>query len=261
MLKANKSLGQHWLKDELSLQTMVEAAGIVSTGTVVEVGPGLGYLTDKLAHSAQKVIAIEADPTLLEPLRVQFFQRPNVEIVGADILQYDLTQLSSQYKVVANIPYYITSKLLRTFLEAKNSPISMTLLVQKEVAQRIIAKPGKMSVLAFSVQYYAKTEIVSLVQKELFDPPPKVDSAIIHIARLHQPAFKADTKKLFRIVKAGFSEKRKMLRNSLSAGLHIDQSVIIQALDKAGVSNTARAQELSLTQWQNIYEQIVHMLK
>ena len=161
--------------------------------------------------------------------------------------------MAKGYKVVANIPYYLTSNLIRNLLEAHNTPSLMVLLVQKEVAERILARPGQMSVLAFSVQYYAKPEYVMDVKKELFDPIPKVDSAVIRINLHQKPLFEADHQKLFRLVKAGFGEKRKMLRNSLSGGLGIVSSQTESILDKSKIKRTARAQELSMNDWHRLY--------
>ncbi len=252
-IKANKAFGQHWLRDKTALFDVLTAAEITKNDTVLEVGPGLGTLTEILSESAKEVIAVEADTKLVGPLRVQFFQKPNVTFVEADILKFDLTTLPSQYKVAANIPYYLTSNLIRTLLEASNPPQVMALLIQKEVAERITAKPGQMSVLAFSVQYYAAAQIIRVVGKELFDPPPKVESAIIQIIRRPQPAFEADNEKLFKLVKAGFGEKRKMLRNSLAGGLQLETNQVEGLLKESGLSATARAQELSLDDWHRLY--------
>ncbi len=252
-MKAKKSLGQHWLRDKATLFDVVEAAQITKNDTVLEVGPGLGTLTEILADSAKEVVAVEADTELIAPLRVQFFNKKNVEFVEADILKFNLSSLPKDYKVAANIPYYLTSNLIRTLLEATNPPKIMALLMQKEVAERIVARPGQMSVLAFSVQYYATAKITRTVGKELFDPPPKVESAIIKIALRDKPAFEADKEKLFKLVKAGFGEKRKMLRNSLAGGLQITSQQAESLLAKAELSLTTRAQELSLDDWHKLY--------
>lgn len=256
MTKAKKSFGQNWLRDGYTLDLIVESANLSVADTVLEVGPGLGTLTEKLVAKAGKVVAVEADQDLVPGLIAMATKYDNLEIVQNDILKFDLTALPKGYKVVANIPYYLTSNLIRILLEATNSPSLMVLLVQKEVAERIVAQPGQMSVLSFSVQYYAKVEVVAPVAKELFDPIPKVDSAIIKIERLPQPSFEADTKQLFRLVKAGFGEKRKMLRNSLSGGLHIDTSKVEELLKQANLKPTARAQELSMGDWQKLYEAV-----
>ena len=253
-MKAKKSFGQNWLRDEYTLDLITESATIRPEDTVLEVGPGLGYLTNKLAKQASRVVCVEADQDLIPHLNHQFGSVSNVEIIQADILKYNLTQLPKNYLVVANIPYYLTSNLIRQLLESNNPPSRMVLMVQKEVAERIVAGSGQMSVLSFSVQYYAEAEIVSLVAKELFEPIPKVDSAIIKITRRLEPAFEADTKKLFKLVKAGFGEKRKMLRNSLAGGLQLDPAQVEELLKQSGLEPTARAQELSVLDWQKLYE-------
>lgn len=253
-MKAKKSFGQNWLRDEYTLDLIVDSAKISGNDTVLEVGPGLGYLTNKLAKQAGQVICVEADQDLIPHLTHQFGPVSNVEVVQADILKYDLSQLPKNYLVVANIPYYLTSNLIRQLLESTNPPARMVLMVQKEVADRIVAGPGQMSVLSFSVQYYAEADIVASVAKELFEPIPKVDSAIIKIVRRDQPVFEADTKKLFKLVKAGFGEKRKMLRNSLSGGLQFSTAEVESLLKKAGLKPTSRSQELSMLDWQKLYE-------
>lgn len=253
-MKAKKSFGQNWLRDEYTLDLIVVSANINQDDTVLEVGPGLGYLTNKLARQAGRVVCVEADQDLIPHLNHQFGAVSNVEIIQADILKYNLTQLPNNYLVVANIPYYLTSNLIRQLLESNNPPSRMVLMVQKEVAERIVAGSGQMSVLSFSVQYFAEAEIESLVAKELFEPIPKVDSAIIKITRRLEPAFEADTKKLFKLVKAGFGEKRKMLRNSLAGGLQLDPAQVEELLKQSGLEPTARAQELSILDWQKLYE-------
>lgn len=253
-MKAKKSFGQNWLRDDYTLDLIVDSAGLTLTDTVLEIGPGLGTLTNKLVQKAGKVVAVEADQDLIPYLLDQAAKVNNLDIVVGDILKYDLRKLPDNYKVVANIPYYLTSNLIRTLLEANNPPTVMVLLVQKEVAERIVAVPGQMSVLSFSVQYYAEAEIVAPVAKELFDPVPKVDSAIIKITRRDQPVFEADTKKLFKLVKAGFGEKRKMLRNSLSGGLQLSTAEVESLLKNAGLKPTSRSQELSILDWQKLYE-------
>jgi 16S rRNA (adenine1518-N6/adenine1519-N6)-dimethyltransferase len=182
-----------------------------------------------------------------------------VQILEADILDYDLSQIPGPYKVVANIPYYITSPIIQKFLQTSNQPSVMVLLVQKEVAQRIVAKPGQMSVLAVSVQLQATAEIIANVGKELFQPAPEVDSAILKITPRAKPLFAVDEKKFFALVKAGFSEKRKKLRNSLAGGLRIETSAVEELLQKAGIGLTARAQELSLEDWYSLYQAFISL--
>lgn len=255
---AKKSLGQHWLFDEPTLQKVIEAGEVSGKDTVLEVGPGLGTLTDLLLQKAKKVIAVEADGDLITGLKK--INNSKLQLEYADIMKYDLRTLPKSYKVVANIPYYLTSNLLRMLLESSNPPTLAALLVQKEVAQRVTAKPGQMSVLAFSVQYYARPLILGLVAKELFEPAPKVDSAILQIKMRSQPCFEADKSKLFRLVKAGFGERRKQLRNSLAGGLQLSTESVSQILAQAGIDTTARAQELNMEQWQALYDQLASNL-
>lgn len=250
-LKPNKDLGQHFLIDRAALDKIIEAADLSPGDTVLEIGPGVGTLTAELAEKAGRVIAIERDNRLAEILGRQF---PGAEIVEADFLDYDLSHLDS-YKVVANLPYYITSKIIQALLTAVRPPTSLIVLVQKEVAERIVARPGRMSVLAFSVQYYGRPKLVDIVSSSSFWPAPEVDSAILHVEIDPQPAFAADAKRLFKLVKAGFGERRKMLKNSLAGGLQVSPDVVSTWLATASISQTARAQELSLAQWQKIYGQ------
>ncbi len=257
-IKTKKSLGQHWLYDKDSLNAMLEAANVGSTDTVLEVGPGLGTLTETLAQKANKVIAIEKDSDLISNLSDKFANAKNVEIINTDILTYNLGTIDKDYKVVANIPYYLTGKLIRNLIESTNPPVQMALLVQKEVADRIIAAPKDMSMLSFSVQYYFKASIERVVSKELFKPAPKVDSAIVGLTRLPKPMFEADINKLFRLVKFGFSQKRKTLRNSLSAGLKLEPVKIENIIVATGINPNCRAQELNFDQWQSLYNTFIN---
>lgn len=245
----NKSLGQHWLHDLHSLHSMADAAHIGPDDTVLEIGPGLGTLTAELAGRAKHVIAVEFDTELAAGLAARVPAK-NIEIVHSDILKFDLTKLPRGYKVAANLPYYITSKIVRMLLESPNPPSEAAILVQKEVAQRMAAEPGDMSILAVSVQFYAEATLGPLVPAELFTPPPKVDSQIIALKRRTTPLFPDVTPQdYFRMVRAGFGEKRKTLRNSLSGGLHIEKSEVEKLLEAAGVSPGARAEQLGLNDW------------
>ena len=252
MNQPKKSLGQHWLFDEDALAAMLEAGEVGASDTVLEIGPGLGSLTLLLTARAKEVVAIEADEELASALPEKV-PAANLSVETGDILQFDASDLSPNYKVVANIPYYLTSKILQYLLEVENPPQLMTLLMQKEVAERIVATPGQMSVLAFSVQYYAEPEICGYVGRELFEPVPKVDSAILKVRRRSEPYFPADTSLLFRLVKAGFGERRKKLANSLAGGLRCDKQLVQSALNDAGIEKDARAQELNLDEWSRLY--------
>lgn len=247
-----KSLGQHWLHDEASLKAMISAGEVNSEDLVLEVGPGLGTLTKKLCSKAYKVIAVELDDTLVSELagRVKV---DNLEVVHQSILEFDLSSLPKGYKVIANIPYYLTSNLVRKLLESTNQPSNITLLVQKEVAQRIVASPGQMSILSVSVQYYGSAKLKEEVPARLFTPPPKVDSQIIQIIPYAKQLFPdVDTEVFFKIVKAGFSEKRKKLRSSLSGALHLSKDRVDTWLQEAEISPDARAQELRLEDWHRL---------
>lgn len=250
-IRPNKGLGQHFLVDRKSLETIMEAANPTGDDTVLEIGPGLGVMTRPLAERVGKLVAVEADGILAELLRRD--APANLEVVEGDVLKFDFTSLPHGYKVIANIPYYLTSRLFRLLLESANPPSVMSLLIQKEVAERIVAKPGKLNILALSVQYYAEAEIVDEVERHKFWPAPDVDSAILRVTRREEPAFKADASELFRLIKAGFGEKRKQLRNSLSGGLNLSTDLTVKLLEDAGLAPMARAQELSLDDWERLY--------
>lgn len=253
-----KSLGQHWLHDESSLLAMLEAADVGSSDTVLEVGPGLGTLTTYLVGRAKKVIAVEFDHQLAQqlPSRVP---ADNLQIVEQDILRFDLSELPAGYKVAANIPYYLTSNLLRVLCESRTPFAKAALLVQKEVAERVCARPGDMSLLSVSVQFYCETSLGPVVPARLFTPPPKVDSQILVLVYRDKPLFPdVDTKLFFRIVKAGFAQRRKTLLNSIGAGLHVDREQTTTLLARADVAPNTRAQNLSLEQWHALYLAYLH---
>jgi 16S rRNA (adenine1518-N6/adenine1519-N6)-dimethyltransferase len=249
---AKKSLGQHWLSNPDALETIANLAELNSSDTVLEIGPGAGTLTQVLVEQAREVVAVEFDPELAQALPSRVSAK-NLRVVNEDILKFDLTTLPVNYKVVANIPYYLTSNLLRVLCESTNPPSVIVLLVQKEVAQRVAAGPGKMSLLSVSVQFYCNVELGPIVPAKMFTPPPKVDSQILKLVYTG-PRYKADTKKFFQLVKAGFSERRKKLRSSLSGGLRIDKDQTDQLLIGSGIDSDLRAQALSLDQWHALYE-------
>jgi 16S rRNA (adenine1518-N6/adenine1519-N6)-dimethyltransferase len=250
-------LGQNFLKDENIVKKIIKAANLKADDLVVEIGPGKGVLTEELAKYAGKLIAVEIDNNLAEMLRNKFRDNKNIEIIEEDILKVDFNKLlgsrDSKYKVIANLPYYITSPIIRLFLEAENPPSEMILMVQKEVAERIAARPGKMSILAASVQYYAKPEILFTVGKENFDPVPEVDSAVIRISRITNPEKeRIKTNNFFRVVRAGFCAKRKTLANNLANSFHLDKKEVEEKLEKAGLTSKTRAQELSVEDWKKL---------
>jgi len=248
-----KSLGQHWLDDELSLHAMLAAASVEPEDTVLEIGPGLGPLTRLLTDSADAVVAVEFDPDLARALAGRV-PAPNLRVVQHDILSFDLTTLPPDYKVVANIPYYLTSKLVRVLSESSNPPSLAALLVQKEVAERLAARPGQLSILGVTAQYFWDVSLDLIVPAELFTPPPKVDSQIVVLRRRAAPLFPdVDSREFFRLVKAGFGEKRKTLLNALSAGMHIDKPAVSAWLNGAGIDPQRRAQTLSLEEWHALY--------
>lgn len=251
MIIAKKSLGQHWLEDEISLEAICELAGVEHGELIVEIGPGHGSLTNKLLLRGAKVIAVELDSRLVSELPSKISSnKQNLEVVEQDILGFNFNELPSKYKVVANIPYYLTSNLIRTLSEATNPPDSVTLLIQKEVAQRLCAGPGDMSLLSVWAQMYFICSLGPIVPAALFTPPPKVDSQIVHLERREQPIIENQAKKLTaRVIKAGFSNKRKTVLNSLSAGLHKDKDDTRKLLVNAGIDPSTRPQELSIDQW------------
>jgi len=254
-----KSLGQNFLVNPRILNKIVEAAEISEKDTILEVGPGTGNLTQKLAEKAGKVIAVEKDRRLIEQLKEKF-KDANAEIVEFDVLKLNIETLIENlklkienYKIVANIPYYITSRFLRTVFEKWPKPELIVLTIQKEVAQRIMAKPPKMNLLALSVQFFAKPKIIGYISKENFQPRPKVDSAIIKLTPKEKlPA--GNPEKFFKIIRAGFSGRRKQLTNSLSGSLNLPKREIMGLLEKNKIKMNARAEELSIDDWLKIAE-------
>jgi 16S rRNA (adenine1518-N6/adenine1519-N6)-dimethyltransferase len=257
-LKARKSLGQHFLVDGVVLSTIIEAAELLPEDTVIEVGPGLGILTSELARHAGNVIAVELDTELASLLQCRLASLSNLRVINADILKVKLPQLlggKSQYKVVANLPYYITSPVLRYFVEASPKPSLMVMMVQKEVGEAIVASPGNMSLLAVSLQVYSQIRIISYVPSRCFYPQPKVDSVILRFDVLPEPAVKvADMNGFFEVVKSGFSSPRKQLHNSLAHGLGMKPAEVAPFLNQADIDSKRRAETLSLEEWAKLYE-------
>lgn len=257
-IRPKKRLGQHFLIDEAILDTIVVAAELSPEDIVIEIGPGLGVLTAELARGAGKVIAVELDTRLASLLKHRLASLANVDVINADILKVSPSQLletKSDYKVVANLPYYITSPILRRFVEASLKPSLMVVMVQKEVGNAIVAGPGKMSLLAVSLQVYSKPKIVSYVSSQSFYPPPKVDSAIVRFDLLPEPAVKvADINGFFQVVKCGFTSPRKQLHNSLAQGMGVKPAEVALLLERAGIESQRRAETLSLEEWARLYE-------
>ncbi len=260
--KHKKSLGQNFLTNDDVIERIVDSSEIENS-VVIEIGPGEGILTEALSSTAGKVIAVELDDRLIPQLEERFGDYDNVVIVHGDILHMNVEELISQYvtdgkyKVVANIPYYITAPIIRLFLELSQSPQEIVLMVQKEVAERLSAEPGQMSLLAVSAQYYADVKYLFTVGKEDFNPVPKVDSAIIQLKIKKEVSKNEDTKDFFRVVKIGFSAKRKTLSNNLANGSHLDKKDIESVLLSLELKNNVRAQELSIEQWQELSQKII----
>lgn len=249
MAGPKKSLGQHWLKDREVLTSIADEANIGPDDTVLEIGPGLGTLTSELLHRAKKVVAVELDDELARKLPGQF-PGTSLEVVRQDILSFDLRALPPNYVVVANVPYYITSKIVKLLTTAANKPRTIVLLIQKEVAVRMAAEPGAMSILAVSSQVYADVRLGAIVPAELFTPPPKVDSQVVILDMLSESRITPDEEKaFFRVVKAGFVAKRKKLRSSIASGLHLSKPEAEELLVKASISPESRAQDLSIDDW------------
>ncbi len=248
----NKSLGQHWLKDRDVLAHIADSAELTQEDTVLEIGPGLGTLTSELLRRSKKVVAVEFDAELARKLPAQF-PGTSLEVVQDDILSFDLSSLPADYAVVANVPYYITSKIVQMLMTATNKPRIAVLLVQKEVAERLAARPGDMSILAVSAQLFADVTLGDVVLARLFTPPPKVDSQVV-VLRTRKTPFLTDVteKAFFTVVKAGFSAKRKKLRSSLSGGLKLSKPETELLLTKAHISPDSRAEELSLEDWSRL---------
>ena len=261
-LHPRKGLGQNFLTDPVALDRIVAAADLSSSDLVVEVGAGAGTLTRLLAEQAGRVLALELDEQLVMLLRDELAELQNVEIVHADVLRFSSPEPSHRgYKVVGNLPYYITSAVLRHFLSRMPRPRLMVVTVQREVAERIVAEPGKMNLLAVSVQFYGQPHIVARIPAGAFYPAPKVDSAVVRIDVGEQPAVSLGEgigeESFFRVVRAGFSQKRKKLRNSLSAGLRSTPVEVSEALEQAGVDPGRRAQTLSVQEWASV-TQVLH---
>jgi len=263
-IRVAKGLGQHFLIDRDVLETIVSAAELSPADTVVEVGPGLGMLTEELVKKSGKVIAVEVDSKLASALERSFSHTHQLTVINADVLDLNPGELvrdqaltsgsMPSYKVVANLPYYIASPILRRFLEASLKPVLMVVMVQKEVGRSIVAKPGEMGLLSVGVQLYGRPAIVDYVPARSFYPQPKVDSAIVRIDVYPRPAVDVtDISGFFEVVKAGFSTPRKQLRNSLSLGLQLEVPEVIDLLEQAGIASQRRPQTLSLEEWAGVY--------
>jgi 16S rRNA (adenine1518-N6/adenine1519-N6)-dimethyltransferase len=270
-LRPSKGLGQNFLVDQAALDKIVAAAELTPQDVVLEIGAGLGTLTRELARSAAHVVAVELDRRLMPVLRSVLSDLDNVTLVQGDILDLDPASLirtatahlpisnlqspvsSPHYKVVANLPYYITSAVLRHLLEASLKPRRMVLTVQREVAERIVAAPGQMSLLAVSVQFYGRPRRLFRIKPGSFYPSPSVESAVVQVdLYTTSPVCVEDPTGFFRVVRAGFSQRRKQLRNCLAAGLGRSPEEVAGRLTEAGVDPRRRAQTLSLEEWARV---------
>ena len=261
-LRARKNLGQHFLVDEEVLEIILSTAELTGSDIIVEIGPGLGVLTEELCRRAGRVITVELDDRLAVNLNRRLSEYHNLTVINRDILgifppeiftEAGITPVSG-YKVVANLPYYITSPVLRHFLEAELKPDMMVVMVQKEVAEEIAALPGKMSMLSLGIQLYGQPAIVKHVPAECFYPEPAVGSAVLKILpHKVSPVNIPDTGKFFSLVKAGFSAARKQLVNSLSNGLTMPKDEVQKLLDDAGISGNRRAETLTLEEWAHLW--------
>jgi 16S rRNA (adenine1518-N6/adenine1519-N6)-dimethyltransferase len=257
-MKAKKSLGQNFLIDLNVVNDILKAGKISKEDKILEIGPGRGFLTQFLVEKAQKVLAVEKDSELVDFCQNKFSSSEKLEVLAGDVLKENWEQILTErnfkpFKLIANIPYYITGKIIRLFLENSFRPCLMVLMVQKEVAERICQKPGKMGILSVAVQYFGQPEIMTIVTKDKFDPVPEVDSAILKIKPYSEKEFDfKKEKEFFRLVKIGFSNPRKTLANNLSAGLKIDKKIVIEKLNQLNFKETVRAQELSVEDWRNL---------
>ncbi len=248
-MPTKKELGQHWLRDRDILAAIADSVPISSNDTVLEIGPGLGTLTSELLRRSDNVVAVEFDKDLARKLPGQFPGK-NLTVHNQDILQFNFDTLPEGYVVVANVPYYITSKIVERLVTAKNKPRAAVLLVQKEVAERIASDAGDMSLLALSAQIYAVAELGIEVPREYFTPPPKVDSQVVILTTRDKALVDTNSQKSFwRVARAGFAAKRKKLRSSIAAGLAIEKADAEVLLAKASIDSDARAEDLSIDDW------------
>jgi 16S rRNA (adenine1518-N6/adenine1519-N6)-dimethyltransferase len=262
-ISPQKSKGQHFLIKQDVIERIIEASQLTADDTAVEIGPGLGVLTMELVKHAGRVLTIELDQKVITYLKAQLATISNVELVESDVLRVqprDLGLTEFGYKVVANLPYNITAPILRKFLEPKIAkketlaqprPSEMVVMVQKEVAERLIAQPGEMSIRAISAQFYADVEMLFVVGRDDFYPAPRVDSAVIRI-RLKQELPHIDIPAFFRLVRIGFSARRKQLHNNLSSGFHLSRTEATDVLTRADLRTDIRAQDLSIEQWMKL---------
>ncbi len=258
-MRPNKSFGQNLLIDRAVLLRIIEAAAIESSDQVLELGAGTGVLTRELAERARRVVAVELERDMLELLAETTREYTNVELLARNLLYVDPMELFGQttYKLVANLPYYITAPTFRHFLESSNPPNVLVVMVQYEVAQRIVAGPGDLSLLGVSVQFYGRPRIIARVPARAFYPAPKVDSAILRVdVSSHAPLAPEERDRFFRVVQAGFSERRKQLHNALTSGLHYKNEIVRDWLARAAIDPSRRAETLSIEEWLRLWREV-----
>lgn len=259
-MKPKKSLGQNFLRDKTALARIIVAADLGGAENILEIGPGEGVLTERLLEKAGRVLAVEKDEALAAKLQTQNLkfktkiENEKLKIISQDILEINLPKLLeenhfTQYRLVANIPYYITGKIIRLFLETQYQPELIVLLTQKEVAERIAEKDGKRSILSLAIGLFGQAKIVAYVPKESFYPAPKVASAIVKIVPHSRRRLKEESLKLMRIIKIGFASPRKTLLNNLAAGLKKEKNALEKILIDSDIASDSRAETLSLEQW------------
>jgi 16S rRNA (adenine1518-N6/adenine1519-N6)-dimethyltransferase len=274
-LTPRKSLGQNFLVDASASRRIAQLPDLKMDDTVVEIGAGLGTLTYELSILCERVIAVETDPSLVAVLHQEFEELSNIYVYEGDILQLQPTKLLAvdtpqpevpfwgslmqNYVIVANLPYYITAAVIRHMLESAIRPRCMVVTVQREVAERMVAAPGNMSLLSVSTQFYGTPRIVMRLKRGAFYPAPKVDSAVIRLDLYQDPPVPVDDIKMFfAVVRAGFALKRKQLRNSLAAGLKVDPLVVEKSLSDCGIDYRRRAETLSIDEWSDVYRGLYH---
>ncbi len=255
-IKAKKSLGQNFLKDEQIIEEIVRVAAVGPEDHIFEIGPGTGALTEVLTQRAAHVVAVELDHDLVTRLQEHFETSNGVSILEGNVLEMNLNEIlahagceGGKYKVVANIPYYITAPIVRTLLSLKLQPQSLTIMVQKEVAERMTAKPGEMSLLSLMVQYYSEAQIALMVPRAAFEPAPAVDSAVVHM-NVKKGFDRERDRALFRVARAGFAARRKTLVNNLTSSLGVSRETVETALTELGLRTDSRAQALSVANWE-----------
>ena len=257
-LNPNKTFGQNFLINDIVLHDIVDGAEIKNTDTVVEVGPGIGNMTQLLSAKAKKVVCVEKDTQFKKLLSTVEAKSGNVKVMYGDILSTNFWgEISGEYIVVANIPYYITGKIIQLFLRAERKPRSVTLLTQKEVAENMVAKPGKLNLLGVSVQLIGEASILQVVPSRDFFPPPKVTSAVVKIILSPKPKLPInEEEKFFKLLHAAFLGKRKQIHNTLTNNLTLPKEEIISVLNELGIKEQSRPQELSVDDWIRLFEKL-----